>query len=62
MHAPNDEWAADFKGWFRALDGRRCDPLTISDTASRYLIETRIMATTTASVRALSGKRFIGAP
>ena len=33
----NDTWAMDFKGWFRAVDGSRCDPLTIQDQASRYL-------------------------
>ena len=36
--APNDLWCADFKGWFRTGDGRRCDPLTISDAFSRYLL------------------------
>lgn len=39
--APNEEWAIDFKGWFRTRDGERCDPLTITDAASRYLIEVR---------------------
>ena len=34
----NDTWAMDFKGWFRTVDGSRCDPLTIQDQASRYLI------------------------
>ena len=47
----NGEWAIDFKGWFRTLDGERCDPLTITDTASRYLIETRIIDPTWAGVR-----------
>jgi hypothetical protein len=32
---PNDTWCIDFKGWFRTRDGRRCDPLTISDAYSR---------------------------
>ena len=36
--APNIVWAIDFKGYFRTGDGERCDPLTISDTASRYLL------------------------
>jgi hypothetical protein len=36
--SPNDVWCADFKGWFRTGDGCRCDPLTISDASSRYLI------------------------
>jgi transposase InsO family protein len=39
---PNAEWACDFKGWFRTRDGLRCDPLTITDTMSRYLIDVRI--------------------
>lgn len=39
---PNGEWAMDFKGWFRTVDGERIDPLTVSDTASRYLVEVRI--------------------
>jgi putative transposase len=35
---PNDSWCIDYKGWFRTRDGRRCDPLTISDAHSRYLL------------------------
>jgi transposase InsO family protein len=35
---PNAVWAMDFKGWFRLGDGVRCDPLTITDAFSRYLI------------------------
>jgi putative transposase len=35
---PNRVWCADFKGWFRTGDGRRCDPLTITDAYSRYLL------------------------
>jgi transposase InsO family protein len=42
--AANDEWAADFKGWFRTRDNCRIDPLTISDGYSRFLIEVRIVA------------------
>lgn len=49
--APNEEWGIDFKGWFRTLDGERCDPLTITDAASRYLIEVRIVDPTWAGVR-----------
>ena len=36
--APNVVWAMDFKGWFRVGDGHRCDPLTITDAYSRYLL------------------------
>lgn len=40
----NDVWGIDFKGWFRTVDGARCDPLSISDLASRYVI--RLQAVT----------------
>ena len=36
--APNRVWCADFKGWFYTGDGKRCDPLTITDGYSRYLL------------------------
>lgn len=36
--ASNEVWCADFKGHFRTGDGQRCDPLTISDAYSRYLL------------------------
>jgi putative transposase len=39
----NDLWCADFKGWFKTRDGKRCDPLTISDAASRYLLRCQIV-------------------
>jgi putative transposase len=42
--APNDLWCVDFKGWFRTDDGQRCDPLTVTDADSRYLLECRIVA------------------
>jgi transposase InsO family protein len=38
---PNHVWGVDYKGWFRTGDGERCDPLTISDLFSRYLLECR---------------------
>ncbi len=43
---PNSVWCADFKGWFRTGDGQRCDPLTISDGYSRYLLRTQAMRET----------------
>jgi transposase InsO family protein len=39
--APNQVWCADFKGWFVCGNGERCDPLTISDAFSRYLLRCR---------------------
>jgi transposase InsO family protein len=34
----NDIWSIDFKGWFLCGNGERCDPLTVSDAATRYLL------------------------
>ena len=47
---PNDRWCIDFKGWFRTGDGQRCDPLTLTDAYSRFLIECRIVPPTTEGV------------
>ena len=44
--AANDEWATDFKGWFRTTDRSRIDPLTITDGHSRFLIDVRIVQQT----------------
>jgi len=46
----NDVWAIDFKGWFRTGDGVRCDPLTVTDTASRYLLMCEIASPDLAGV------------
>ena len=35
---PNEVWPVDFKGWFRTGDGQRCDPLTVSDLYSRFVL------------------------
>ncbi len=37
-HAPNDLWAADFKGQFRTGDRIYCYPLTVTDQHTRYLL------------------------
>lgn len=36
--AANDVWCVDFKGWFLTGDGTHCEPLTLSDAHSRYLL------------------------
>jgi putative transposase len=38
----NQIWCADFKGWFQTGDRKRCDPLTITDAHSRYLLRCHI--------------------
>jgi putative transposase len=35
---PNDVWTVDFKGWWRLGDGRRCEPLTVRDAYSRFVL------------------------
>jgi transposase InsO family protein len=40
--AANDEWCTDFKGWFRTADHSKIDPLTLTDSHSRFLIDVRI--------------------
>ena len=39
-------WCIDFKGWFLTGDGKRCEPLTLSDAHSRYLLRCQAMAHT----------------
>ncbi len=41
---PNRVWTVDFKGWWRTQDGERCEPLTIRDLYSRYILCLRPMA------------------
>jgi putative transposase len=36
--APNAVWTADHKGWFRTGDRWRCEPLTVMDAKSRYML------------------------
>jgi transposase InsO family protein len=43
IETANQTWCADFKGWFRTGDGTRCDPLTITDAHSRYLLRCHIV-------------------
>jgi putative transposase len=42
----NELWGVDFKGHFRVGDGSRCEPLTISDTSTRYLLKCQCLTNT----------------
>lgn len=42
-NSSNRTWCADYKGWFKTGDGHRCDPLTITDGFSRYLLRCQIV-------------------
>ena len=35
---PNEVWTVDFKGWWYAAGRQRCEPLTIRDAHSRFLL------------------------
>jgi transposase InsO family protein len=55
----NRVWCADFKGWFKSGDGRRIDPLTITDAWSRYLLRCQaVEKTDTERVRAIFEAAF----
>jgi len=41
--AVNEVWTVDFKGWWRSW-GKRCEPLTVRDEHSRYVLEVRKLA------------------
>lgn len=42
--APNQVWTVDFKGWWYGAQSQRCEPLTVRDEFSRYVLEVRAMA------------------
>lgn len=44
----NDVWTVDFKGWW-VSQGERCIPLTIRDLKSKYILDIRLMESTTAN-------------
>jgi len=51
---PNHVFAVDYKGWFLLGNGERCDPLTVSDLYSRYVVAAEVFpqATVDHSMRA----------
>ena len=56
---PNDVWCIDFKGHFQLGDKTRCDPLTLSDAATRYLLKCEaLIDTREAAVRAELERAF----
>lgn len=56
---PNSVWTADFKGWFRTGDGARCEPFTLLDGWSRYLLRCQaVHRADTATVRGILEAAF----
>lgn len=57
--APNEVWTVDLKGWWYDPQGERCEPLTVRDEHSRYLLELRRMPNArTDTVRACFERLF----
>ena len=56
--APNQVWTVDFKGWGHDREGR-CEPLTVRDEYSRYVLELRALPDArTATVQACFERLF----
>jgi transposase InsO family protein len=51
--APNQIWTVDFKGWWRAQNGQRCEPLTVRDDFSRYILACELTQETHDKVKAI---------
>lgn len=47
--ACNEVWTVDFKGWWRSRDGQRCEPLTVRDAFSRYVLAIQVLKSTGAT-------------
>ncbi len=43
VQAPNDLWTIDLKGWWRARNGERCEPLTVRDALSRKVLAVTLL-------------------
>jgi transposase InsO family protein len=55
---PNEVWTVDFKGWWRSRDGKRCDPLTVRDAFSRFVLSVHLCRATTLAVREVFERLF----
>jgi putative transposase len=60
VHAqsPNDVWSVDFKGWWKALNGDRCEPLTVRDGCSRFVLAAVMCSTRSEPVRKIFEQLF----
>ena len=56
---PNDVWTVDFKGWWMLGCGTRCEPLTVRDAFSRYVLATVVPTSTgSESIRSIFVQLF----
>jgi transposase InsO family protein len=42
-HAPNQLWTVDFKGWWYTPNREKCEPLTVRDEYSKYILSIKIL-------------------
>ena len=57
--AANEVWTVDFKGWWYSSQDKRCEPLSVRDEFSRYVLELRSLANArTETVRACFERLF----
>jgi putative transposase len=55
----NDIWTVDFKGHWKTLDEEQCNPLTVRDARSRFILCIKLLThTDTESVKAVFEKLF----
>ncbi|NUP06982.1 MAG: DDE-type integrase/transposase/recombinase [Polyangiaceae bacterium] len=47
-----------FKGWWNAHDGERCNPLTVRDAFSKFVLAVKLTRSATAEVRAVFEQLF----
>jgi transposase InsO family protein len=40
---PNHVWTVDFKGWWYTPNGEKCEPLTVRDQYSRYILSIQVL-------------------
>lgn len=40
---PNDVWTVDFKGWWYTSEKERCEPLTVRDDYTKYILAITIL-------------------
>jgi transposase len=47
VRAPNELWTIDSKGWWKAGNGQLCEPLTVRDAYSRYVLAAKLVGNKT---------------
>ncbi len=57
-NASNDVWTLDFKGWWRAKNGERCDPFTVRDARSRFILAIELVRPTKVEVQRVMERLF----